>query len=371
MNRNYDDYAKVDAVTSIQEEKDGWYRFADTVFYGEKGGMPSDEGTINGQAVDGLRWQGETLWHHVGGAPLQDPIVMHVDFDKRLARSAAQSALHILDSYYHQKGLLITSTGCQNAMYYDINARGLSEQDIAETEAYMQKAIRQDAPVHFSYVKGSEYKDLAYQKFDEVRIVTIEGLDQQPCGTPHINHTGEIGSFVILDHENHGRNGIRIHFACAGRTTQLLKEDEAELRVLDDLLSIGRKDLAEKVRALLETNGKNKQTIHMLKQQLMDFQARAYAEQGSAVIPLTGEDTADLRLLSQAMARVDEHDRILYTCGDQIEFAIVSKAGRARTCFAALKEDLNCSGGGSDKIVSGRTDQTEEAFLAAVQKLGL
>ncbi|MDD5880920.1 hypothetical protein [Stecheria intestinalis] len=54
MQERYDHYERVSCVTEIADEKDGWYRFADTVFYGEKGGMPDDRGTINGLNVDGL-----------------------------------------------------------------------------------------------------------------------------------------------------------------------------------------------------------------------------------------------------------------------------------------------------------------------------
>ena len=67
MQGRYDHYERVSCLTEITDEKDGWYRFADTVFYGEKGGMPDDRGTINGLNVDGLYWEGEELWHHVNG----------------------------------------------------------------------------------------------------------------------------------------------------------------------------------------------------------------------------------------------------------------------------------------------------------------
>ena len=38
MQGRYDHYERVSCVTEIADEKDGWYRFADTVFYGEKAG---------------------------------------------------------------------------------------------------------------------------------------------------------------------------------------------------------------------------------------------------------------------------------------------------------------------------------------------
>ena len=44
----------------------------------EKGGMPSDKGTINGLEVLDLKWDGDTLYHKVNGE-LSNPIHMEVD----------------------------------------------------------------------------------------------------------------------------------------------------------------------------------------------------------------------------------------------------------------------------------------------------
>ena len=40
MSRDYDDFRRTSCVTRIKDQKDGWYAFEETVFYGEKGGMP-------------------------------------------------------------------------------------------------------------------------------------------------------------------------------------------------------------------------------------------------------------------------------------------------------------------------------------------
>ena len=42
--QHYDNLLNLSCDTTIATEKDGYYAFKETVFYGEKGGMPGDKG---------------------------------------------------------------------------------------------------------------------------------------------------------------------------------------------------------------------------------------------------------------------------------------------------------------------------------------
>ena len=368
----YDDYTRTECTTSILEEKDGWYTFKDTVFYGDKGGMPADTGTINGQKVDGLKWEGETLWHHVEGEPLHDPIAMKIDFELRYAHTVPQTALHILDSYYRKKNMLITSTGCtEDNEYYDLDVAEVTPEEWKEVQDYINETIRMDVPVHFHYVKGSDFPDPEYRKFETVRIVEIEGLDEQPCGTPHLNHTGEIGSFVFLGWEHRSRSTVRIYFTAGNVTRWRLVQYHYQLHDLSQILSTSVEELEEKAKSVTAANRDYKKQVNDLTRALMEYKAKDYAESTDRIIELSGNDAANLRLLSQALMRVGQDTKILYTVKDTIDFAIVSKEGRAREILESLKPVLNCSGGGSPKIVSGRTAADKETFLKAAEALNL
>ncbi|MGN1390051.1 MAG: hypothetical protein ACI4WR_10400 [Bulleidia sp.] len=366
MQGRYDHYERVSCVTEIAEEKEGWYRFEDTVFYGEKGGMPDDRGTINGLVADGLRWDGEELWHHVNGT-LQNPIVMELDAEYRLAVTAPQTALHILDAYYRKKGIVITSTNVNpENSYYDINTRDLPQSHLDEVQRYINHAIGMDAPVTFSYVKGSEYPDPDYAKYDRVRIVTIRGLDQQPCGTPHVNHTGEIGSFVLLRSE-HISSGTRVYFACSRAADRMLSREDRLLHELAGILNTGISELPEKLEKLSENNKKQKTEIQDLLRSLCRYEAAEYAEKEPSVIDLGKNQSQKLRVFSQEYARAAKCTAIIYTAGDLTDFAIVSPDQKARDLLEALKQKIGCSGGGSPKIASGRSELGKEDFAAAAE----
>ena len=108
MNKHYDNFKEITLNTTIKEVVDGYYTFEDTIFYGEKGGMLSDKGTINGLKVLELKWDGETLLHKVDGE-LTNPIEMKVCRRMRYLNTAVQSALHLLDGYYAKLGLYLPS----------------------------------------------------------------------------------------------------------------------------------------------------------------------------------------------------------------------------------------------------------------------
>ncbi len=189
-------------------------------------------------------------------------------------------------------------------------------------------------------MKGSDYPDPEYRKFETVRIVEIEGLDEQPCGTPHLNHTGEIGSFVLLDWEHRSKSTVRVYFTAGNVTRWRLVQYYKQLNRLAQMLSTSNEDLEEKAAAVTAANKEYKKQINDLTR-------------------------------SQALMRVCTDTKILYAPNDMIDFAIVSREGRAREILEILKPVLNCSGGGSPKIVSGRTSVDLETFKKAVEELHL
>ena len=77
---NNDHFEQLELKTTIKEEKEGYYQFEETIFYGDKGGMLADVGTINGMKVTDLKYdENEVLWHKVDGI-LTDPIEMKLYF---------------------------------------------------------------------------------------------------------------------------------------------------------------------------------------------------------------------------------------------------------------------------------------------------
>lgn len=366
---NCDDFQRLTCQTTIQAEKDGYYAFEETVFWGEKGGALPDEGTINGLPVLDLKWEGNTLWHKVDGT-LSDPISMIVDPEVRLTNTAIQSALHLLDGYYRKRGSVIIAIGVHpDHQWYEVDEKNLTDQDLAEAQAYMNQAIYDQVPVSFSYVEGKDFPDPDYQDFDFVRLVRFGDLDEQPCSTPHLNHTGQIGSFVILDKENTSR-GTRILVSCNRAADHKLQASYQQLKAIQQALRCKEDELVDRVQTLVDGEKKQKDEIAKLQAQLSQYQAADLAQSTDHVHVLEGLDGGALRSLGQSLLSQISDSRILLSEKEgKCSLLIVSADNKARDILATLKEDLPVRGGGSPQLVNGQVDQPLSAVQEALSKL--
>lgn len=369
MNRNYDNFLNLTLDTRIKELRDGWYAFEDTVFYGEKGGALADEGAINGRKVLELRWEGDTLWHRVEGE-LTDPVHMEVDRLTRWNNTAVQSAFHMLDGFYGRLGLHIVAIGVHpENQWYEVDTKELPPGHLEEVQAFLDKQIMDDFPVELSYVKGADYPNPKYQGYDEVRIVRFAGVDTQPCGTPHVSRTGQILSFTVLGSERSGR-GTKIYTAVGPAAEARLREDHAVLRRLVELSDTGIPDLADKMEGLLAASKALKKENEALRRELCGYQAAGLLESGETLIPYAARDAGDLRAMSQAvLGRTTRGVVLLAELDGGVSFAAISPEGRARAWMDGLKGLLEASGGGSPKIVSGKTPAGPEEFRRAAAGL--
>lgn len=369
MNRNYDNFLNLTMDTRIRECRDGWYAFEDTVFYGEKGGALADRGTINGREVLELRWEGDTLWHRVEGE-LSDPVRLEVDRLTRWNNTAVQSAFHMLDGYYGRLGLRIVAIGVHpENQWYELDTKELPPGHLEEVQAFLDRQILDDFPVELSYVKGADYPDPKYQGFDEVRIVKFADVDTQPCGTPHVSRTGQILSFAVLGSERSGR-GTKIYTAVGPAAEARLRGDHAVLRRLVELSDTGIPDLPDKLAGLLASSKALKKENEALRRELCGYQAEGLLASGDRLVSCAAKDAGELRAMSQAvLAKAQRGVVLMAELDGGVSFAAISPEGKARAWMDGLKDALEVSGGGSPKIVSGKTPAGPEEFRRAAEGL--
>ena len=366
MTVNYDDFHRVACTTKIKEIRDGWYLFEDTVFYGEKGGMPDDKGTINGLPVTAMKWDGDELLHQVDGT-LQNPVEMAVDWPLRLLNTAVQTGLHCLDSYYEQTGqrIIAFSVNPEN-QWYETDGPAA---DLSDVQRYIDDVIAADHPVRFTYVKGADYPDPAYRKYEQVRLVEIADVNTQPCGTLHVSRTCEIGSFVLLGSEKTSR-GTKVFFTCGPVTAMRLKEYHRIMEEVGRTLSAKGEEMIETAVHLQTLNRTMKKEIEGLRKETAALKAEALKTRPETVIETAAGDLNELRSIAQVIMNGVSGTKVLY-CPQETEtlFALISSENKARVLLDGLKQHFAVTGGGSPKMAAAKASADAEAFLAVLSRL--
>jgi misacylated tRNA(Ala) deacylase len=205
-----------------------------TVFYPQGGGQPGDIGRL--RLADGAELpvtnavygpDRTVVLHQVApGAALPAPgarVTAHLDWPRRLARMKIHTALHLLSvvlPYPVTGGAIGDGEG---RLDFDLPDAGLDRDDVA---ARLNALVARDAPVSERWITDAELdanpelvKTLSVKPprgTGRVRLVSIEGIDLQPCGGTHVRRTGEIGPVAVTAIEKKGRQNRRVRIALAG-----------------------------------------------------------------------------------------------------------------------------------------------------------
>jgi misacylated tRNA(Ala) deacylase len=199
-----------------------------TVFYPTGGGQPHDLGTLTwdggaAQVVD-VRKSGPQVIHALEGSPplVGAQVQGNIDWERRYALMRHHTALHSMSGVIYQ---LYGATVTGGQMYPD-RARmdfllpDLSQDRLQRIEARTNELLEEGHAVSVRFVSREEafaIPDLIRTKINllpddiqEIRVVNIEGIDQQADGGTHVANTREVGRVRIARSENKGKGNKRL-----------------------------------------------------------------------------------------------------------------------------------------------------------------
>ena len=218
---------------TVQEIRDGAVILDRTVFYATGGGQPHDTGTLYWSESDGtsqqcqvteVRKQGPDVLHTIEGEapPVGASVHGQIDWDRRYALMKHHTALHSMSGViYRLYGSLVTG----GQMYVDrarmdFALEDLSPEKLQAIEDETNRLMSEGHPVHVSVLPREEaflIPDLIRTNINllppaiqEIRVVNIEGIDQQADGGTHVANTTEVGRVRITKKENKGKINKRI-----------------------------------------------------------------------------------------------------------------------------------------------------------------
>jgi misacylated tRNA(Ala) deacylase len=205
-----------------------------TAFYPTGGGQPHDVGQLswNGRsaAVVEVRKQGDSVLHRLESPAPSPGTSIHgeVDWERRYALMRHHTALHSMSGVIFQ---LYGATVTGGQMYperarMDFEMPDLSHERLLTIEQRTNELLAEGHTVSVRLLPRAEaflIPDLIRTKInllpegiDPIRVIDIEGIDQQADGGTHVANTREVGRVRIVGSENKGKGNKRIEIVLEG-----------------------------------------------------------------------------------------------------------------------------------------------------------
>jgi misacylated tRNA(Ala) deacylase len=200
-----------------------------TAFYPESGGQPTDMGTIaNGSDVYNIvkvyKDKGRIL-HELDRTGLLNGDSVHgrIDWKRRHVLMRYHTASHILSTVIHSHtGAEIT--GNQISLDKARDDFSLAEFDKEKMQGFVDESnsiIAKNLSVTLRMLPREEAFQIPAlvklrmalpESIKIIRVVDIEGFDQQACAGTHVKNTSEIGRIRVTEMANKGKDNRRVYF---------------------------------------------------------------------------------------------------------------------------------------------------------------
>jgi misacylated tRNA(Ala) deacylase len=204
-----------------------------TIFYPQGGGQQGDSGVLvraGGERIaiaDTRKGEAPDSVLHVpaAGAPspeIGEPLTLEIDWQRRYALMRLHTALHVMSCV-----VVAPVTGGNIApdkarLDFDIE---MSLLDAAKIERETNALIARAVVTATVWITDAELdarpelvKTMSVQPprgAGRVRLLSIPGIDLQPCGGTHVGNIAEIGGIRVLRIRSEGRRNRRVEIALA------------------------------------------------------------------------------------------------------------------------------------------------------------
>lgn len=367
-----DSYTKefTGTVTSCEKDDNGNYRVIldQTAFFPTAGGQTCDTGVMGDQAVLDVIIENEIVIHIVKNpVPVGETVSCKIDWDVRFRKMQHHSAEHIVSGLAHTvfgyENVGFHLSGKEVTIDYD---HEMTESELLKLELLANEAVWNNLEIDARYPDPEELASIPYRaKLDlteNVRIVTIPGVDICACCVPHVRRTGEIGVIHLKDMMRH-RGGVRIRMIC-GRDALLDYEEKAKSVVaISNLLSAKQEEVADATENLLLQIAERNRKIAELSKTLAVLKAESIKEtQDNICIFEESGDVETLRLLAN-LGKKKTGKMCCVLSGndaDGYSYIIASETVNLREISKEINTALQGRGGGREDMIQGSFASTKE-----------
>ncbi len=374
-----------------------------TLFFPEEGGQTPDRGVIyiSEKKYDVIDVQIQSgVIHHIltnsaaNSSEITDEVFHpdsligfevsgQIDWAHRFSNMQNHSGEHIFSGLVHAKfgynnvGFHLSDS--EVTMDYD---GVLTDADVEALEDEANAIIYQNLAIDCRYPSPAELATLDYRsKLDlkeDVRIVTIPGVDVCACCAPHVRTTAEIGLLKVLSAVSY-KGGTRLSILCGGRAIRDYQKKHQELRAISQSLKVPILETAAGVDKLLAERAQLQESIHHLNEEKLMKIVQAVPADQKHVFLLA--DACDVNLLRRTVNELtskhsgfsgifwkeDDGDIYRYILG--ASHVVGSDATNANVPNQILKEKFSARGGGKAEMVQGSVATTWENIKEALASL--
>ena len=259
-----------------------------TPFYPEGGGQVGDQGRLTGpdgwiEVRETTKPAPDLVFHkglvRAGRVREGDRLKAMVNSSLRMDAARNHTATHlvhaalreILGPHVKQYGSLVAP----NRLRFDFaHFRPLSSRDVDEAEALVNDQVRRNAQVQTGVMGVQDAVAAGALAFfgdkygDRVRVVSIDTFSKELCGGTHCRQTGEIGTFRIVSETGVAAGVRRLEALTGSGAMAYVKQLEAEIRDLSELLKVGRSELVAKTRKVLTQLKEKERELEQVKLKL-------------------------------------------------------------------------------------------------------
>lgn len=360
-------------VLSCEEGKNGWEVVLDaTAFFPEEGGQTADTGRLGAVRVLDVREKAGVVTHYTDGPlPVGETVAGEIDWPERFRKMQTHTGEHIVSGIMHARygfenvGFHLGENGCT----FDFNGE-LTRAQLDEVEREANAAVWADLPVTARFPDAEELAALPYRsKLDlteNVRIVTVEGVDICACCAPHVASTGQIGMIKLLDFMRH-RGGIRVWCKCGSDALADYHARYTASAAVSALVNTPQENIVSGVEKLIAQRDELKAEFTALKKQMLEARAAALEPTEGNLLLFAREDDAGMRVLvNGGMEKCGGVCAVFSGEDGAWQFVMGSKTADMRAFMKENGPALKARGGGQTQMVSGRSQATKaelEAFF--------
>lgn len=355
-------------VLSCDKQGDFFVTVLDkTAFFPEGGGQLGDTGKIGDTEIFDTQENNGNIFHYSKEHITPGSYHCCVDKDIRFRRMQNHTGEHIISGIVHSlfgyKNVGFHLGKDDMTMDYD---KELSDEDIKKVEFLANKAVCEDREIKVTFPSPEELEGIDYRsKLDlteNVRIVTIDGVDCCACCAPHVKSTGMVGMIKIIDYIRY-KGGMRIHAKCGLDAFDVVSGYQQSVEKLSALFSAKRHEIYDFALKFTEESAKKDREIYLLKSKLLEYQIKDI-DFSSKNICLFLED-ADADTMRSAANKIVENFEgfcVILSGSDEngYRFVLAKKQGGIRSVIKDINTSLGGKGGGSDQMATGLYSASKE-----------